>query len=504
MSSTGSASYASTVAPSIPEVATLIIGSSALSRADLANLQRVCRYMCEIATPLLWKNATAAGLLALIKSAIAFRYNGRVDSIFLDIEDVEDHNFRKFHLYGQYIETLEIYDQKFRHCYNLEGWHILGAELNNRGRPLIPNLNALRFLNISSSHGIEESKWIQIFAHPGLKEVSLTPNPPRPVGRIPFPVASLVLETLIRYCPGVGALHLAPNDDKFHPVTLNLSLFDASFFRAALAYQPSRPWYQAAQVLTQLQHLTISEGWLYPVSLRILGSLPELESLTIVPGPLNDFDYMFDINPTLPDGSFSNLTKLSMLGLEAWGVGAILEIQDLIRQLTTMRLEFYFDEPDRDSDEKYTEVQRIFEGLRGAPYLRELRIFFPFDPEEGERAANVYHVMEDMGPHSLLKDLRLDGIRIDKGYRRVHTIRNLSSIWPNVQSLSMPSQHASIRDLEDFATLPSLRHLTVKLNLKLPYLPAKPDFKAAPLKRLTSSGLVRLSTIYEDLYLSAR
>ncbi|CUA76191.1 hypothetical protein RSOLAG22IIIB_12105 [Rhizoctonia solani] len=214
---------------------------------------------------------------------------------------------------------------------------------------------------------------------------------------------------------------------------------------------------------------------------------------------------MFDMNPNLPDGSFSNLTKLSILGLEAWGVGTILEIQDLIRRLTAMKLEFYFDEPDRSSDENYSEVQRIFEGLRGAPYLRELRIFFPFDSEEGERPANVYHVMGDMGPHSLLEDVRLDGIRIDKEDRRIcHSIGDLSSIWPNVHTLSMPSQHASIRDLEDFATLPSLRHLTIKLNLKDPYLPAKPDFKAAPLKTLTSSGPVRLSTIYEDLYLSAR
>ncbi|CAE6364579.1 unnamed protein product [Rhizoctonia solani] len=505
MSSSGSTSYASTEALSIPEVATLIIGSGDLSRADLANLQRVCRYMCEIATPLLWKNATAAGLLALIKSAITFCYNGRADNIFLDAEDAGDQNFERFHLYGQYIENLEIYDQESYRCYSLDGWHILEAELRARGRPLIPNLSALRFLNTSSSHGIDESRWIQIFAHPGLKEVSLMPNPPTPAGRIPFPVASLILEALVRYCPDIQILQLAPNDDQHYPATLHRKLFNVPLFRAALECQPPRPWYQAAQVLTRLQHLTISEGWLYPNSFQTLGSFPELESLAIVPGPLEGFDYEPDTNLVLLSGSFSKLINLSILGLEDWTIGTILEIQGLIRQITTMKLEFSFNGPHGDLGDHYCGLEKIFKGLRGASFLQELHISFPFELEEEGRPAEVYSMMEEMGLHPLLTTISLDGIRIDKEQRRTcDAIRGLSPIWPNARTLSMPSQHASLRDLVDFARLPSLRYLTVRLNLKYPYIPANSGFKAAPLKVLMSSGPVRLSTTYKDLCLSAR
>ncbi|CAE6419048.1 unnamed protein product [Rhizoctonia solani] len=67
----------------------------------------------------------------------------------------------------------------------------------------------------------------------------------------------------------------------------------------------------------------------------------------------------------------------------------------------------------------------------------------------------------------------------------------------------MPSQSASIQELEDFATLPSLVHLTLNLDLKYPYFPEKPSFKRAPLKTLISSGPVRLSMDYDDILLCA-
>ncbi|CAE7223793.1 unnamed protein product [Rhizoctonia solani] len=109
-----------------------------------------------------------------------------------------------------------------------------------------------------------------------------------------------------------------------------------------------------------------------------------------------------------------------------------------------------------------------------------------------------------MGPHPSLEHVYLDGIRIHKAYRREYrSFRDLAVIWPNVRTLSMPSQHATLRELEDFATLPSLSHLTVKLNLRGSYFPGNPDFKTAPLRMLTSSGPVRLSPIYEDLSRSA-
>ncbi|CAE6482520.1 unnamed protein product [Rhizoctonia solani] len=108
-----------------------------------------------------------------------------------------------------------------------------------------------------------------------------------------------------------------------------------------------------------------------------------------------------------------------------------------------------------------------------------------------------------MGPHLSLEYVYINGIRIDR-CRRTCNIRKLASIWPNVRTLSMPSQSASIRELEEFAALPSLRHLTVNLDLKHPDLPTELDFECTTLETLTSSGPVRLSTVYKDLSLSAR
>ncbi|KAG8762326.1 hypothetical protein FRC11_009851 [Ceratobasidium sp. 423] len=402
------------------------------------------------------------------------------------------------------LASLEIYDQGSRHCYKVDGWHVLGIEKKAQGRPLLPNLKTLRFLNTSASHGMDESKWIQAFAPPGLKELSLTPNHPLPGGRIPFPVASVITKTLIRHCPSIQILRLAPNDDENHPANLDYDIFDLPLFRAALSYEPSQPWYQAVQALTQLRHLTISEGWFYPASLRIVGSLPEIESITVVPGKLDNFDYVFEMNRTLPDESFPNLAHLSTVGLEGWGVGSILGIQAMLRQITVLKLEFYFDDPEDGSDDQYWGMQILFQGLRNAPRLQELYISYSFVPDNGERPLRTYESIQEMGPHPELECIHLRGIRLDKVSRREYPgICQLASIWPNVRTLSMPSQSASIRELEDFATFLNLTHLTVNLDLKSPYRPEKPELGALPLKTLTSSGPVRLSTDYREISLSA-
>ncbi|KEP49932.1 hypothetical protein V565_090140 [Rhizoctonia solani 123E] len=455
--------------------------------------------MLGIGTPLLWRNATAESLLGLIDCAyLCWGPNDALFFITFDAYTADNETFKRFHSYAPYVQNLEIYDGKYGCCYTVEGWNVLLNEIEVQGRPLLPNLKSLRFLDISPSHGFNELRWISVFATPGVKEVSLVPSQPSPSGQIPFSVGSTILEALVDLCPNIQTLDLSTSDSCYP------ARFSDARFRMALAHRPTRPWYQELRRLTQLRHLTISEGWLYPDCFQILGCLPELESLAIIPGQLDEFDYAFEMNPVLPNGSFDRLTNLSILGLESYGIEAILEVKDIFRQITTMKLEFYFDEPEGYADGKYLGIQGIFKGLRNASYLRELHISFPFQPEEGERPANAYHVMEDMGLHPFLESVHLDGIRIDKGYRRAcHAIRDLAAIWPNVHTLSMPSQHASIRDLEDFATLPSLRHLTVKLDLKYPYLPTKPEFKIAPLKSLTSSGPVRLSATYKHLSLSA-
>ncbi|CAE6460010.1 unnamed protein product [Rhizoctonia solani] len=499
MCSTRIALCAATRALTIPEVATLIFSSGSLSRSDLANLCQVSHYMSEIGTPLLWKNAAAEDLLGLLGSAdFYWRRNGNLDSIVLDAYTVDHETFEKFHSYAPYVQALEIYDENSARCYTVEGWNILRAEMEARGRPLLPNLKVLRFLNTSPSLELVEVEWITTFATDGLEEVHIVPNERSPLGQIPFPIASTILKIIVNRCSGVQIITLPANDDAYPDSTGNTRSL------AELPHQPTRPWYQELQCLTQLRNLTISEGWLYPVSFQILGSLPKLKSLTIVPGPLDNFDYMFEMNPTLLDGSFPSLIKLSIIGLEDWGVGAILELQGMLRQVTMMKLDFYFDGLEGDTNSEYCGVERIFKGIRNAPCLRELHVCFPFWEREGERPANVYDSMENMGPHPSLEFIYLDGIRINKEFRRTcHSIRELAPIWPNLINLSMSSQQASIRELKDFATLPSLVHLTVKLNLKYPYLPEESGLNGAPLKLLTSSGPVRLSTVYKDLMLSA-
>ncbi|KAH7333812.1 hypothetical protein B0J17DRAFT_631377 [Rhizoctonia solani] len=147
------------------------------------------------------------------------------------------------------------------------------------------------------------------------------------------------------------------------------------------------------------------------------------------------------------------------------------------------------------------ELAKLFEGLHNVLCLQELHVRFLFQPEEGGRPVNLYNSIEKTGPDASLECIHIDGMRIGKEFR--HSLPRLASIWPNVRTLSMPSQHASLKGLEHSGTLPSFRHLIVKLNLACPYPLTKPGFERAPLETLTSSGPVRLSTVYKDLSLSA-
>ncbi|CAE7223799.1 unnamed protein product [Rhizoctonia solani] len=494
MDSTGFALCATVKALVIPEIATLIFSSGSLSQADLASLCRVSQYMSKIATQLLWRNVTAEGLLSLIKSTEYYRYKSDSPAFFhLDSYTSDQDNFKMFHFYAQYVETLEVYDRSGR-CYRVEDWYLLRREIRARNSPLLPNLKALRFASTSTSLGLKEMKWISVFATPRLEEISLAPTIYSHVWPILFPIASTILKTIFEFCPGIQTLALATADDDLDAEELT------KVEGRALAHRPPRPWYQELKRLTKLRHLTVSEGWLYPASLQELGSLPELESLTIVPGSLDNFNHKTDIETGLPNGAFTCLTKLSLLGLDGLGFNAVLSITGLSRKITIMKLELYF-----DSLEPEEEFEELFDGLRHASCLRELHIRHPFQPEKGDKPINIYSSMENMGLHPSLEHVYLDGIRIKKRYRRdSRPFRRLAVIWPNVQTLWMPSQHASLQELKDFARLTSLSHLTVKLNLGDPRLPAELKFKSAPLETLTSSGPVRLSTTYKDLSLSAR
>ncbi|CUA76190.1 Clustered mitochondria protein homolog [Rhizoctonia solani] len=505
MDSTQAIPSATARALGIPEIVAFIVGNNNLPRDDLASLSQVCYYMFDVATPFLWKNATPEGLLWLIKSTeIDYRRNGRVHTIRLDAHMEEPNPFEDFHKYAQHVKTLEIYDRNCRPCYTVEGWDILRAE-RERNRPLLPNLRAVRFFNTSQSHGTDEFNWLIAFAHPGLEEVSLIPNPLLPAGRIPFPVSSLILATLVKMSPRIQVLELASNDDIFYPDNLSSARFDEPSFNGALRYRyPGSPtWYQSLPTLSHLRHLTLSDGWFHPNGLESIGRLAELESLTVVPGSLEGFEFKVDINSTVPECAFPGLINLSLIGFEVLRIGPVLTIAGMLRRLVTIKLEFYFDP--HDVNDRYIELENIFKALRNAPHLQKLRVDCTFEPKAGERPANVRSAMEQMGLHPALENIYLSGIRIDKHWRRSRflCIRDLGPIWPNVRILSMPHQSASISELEDFATLPSLTHLTLNLDLKHPYIPAKPNFKRAPLKVLTSSGPVRLSTDYEDISLCA-
>ncbi|CAE6436309.1 unnamed protein product [Rhizoctonia solani] len=454
--------------------------------------------MFHIATPLLWRNTTAGALIGLLDFEGVFGriQDGSIETVneFLGYKLIGP--LGRFDIYARHAEVLEIYNEDL----DWSDWHALRREADTRSSPLLPKLKAMRFMeNTSPQHGMTELKWIRAFAAPGMEELSLTPDDSSTDPGIPYSFASVILRELSSRSPKIQVLRFPAND----MITTSSNMITMKGM-LTLQHQAAEPWYSHLQCMPNIRDLTVSDGWLYPPCLGAIGNLPNLTSLSLIPGSYEDCDHDWDIDPEsiqLSTDTFPVLSHLSIDHLPALTIGKILGLKPMLRGITTLELEFELNDIDPWMEELETAMSRLFEGLRNLPYLQRLGI--GVHPSlEVEWPVDISEYLSSMGEHASLKCVRLRGMCMDPEWC-IHKL-NLGTIWQNVEVLIMPTQPASIRELSLFATMPRLKLLVAELNLERPYLPESPNPRHYQKIVLRSTKEICLSEDFESLVLLAR
>lgn len=401
-----------------------------------------------------------------------------------EVTDVTD-RFQRFNFYAPYVKTLEIHPDDELVC-SVKGWSVLTDELQARGRPLLPNLEALRFLSseIFVPRAPSAVVWIATFATDTLRVLSMRLCYPDASMRLSSGI-SMFLEVLAKRSPHVQALSFYPSK--------NCNQFDISTSTFL------DPWYTRLGLFQSLRSLSFSSAALSLPCFLALGQLPCLASLEFFPGYFARYTLAADLddNVNLPESSFSALRQLSLIHVSPRGMAKALSIRPLVQHITTLKakiLFYWYDNTIHRHDNWVT--SQFFARLDNVPCLSNLQIEFEFSVS-GSR------VGLDMGEHivpDILARLLLNMVKLSNVYLRTGPLgMDLGTVLSNVTRLELPAQYASLQELSYFAFMPNLRHLEVTLNLATTYSPGLADIQIflslqAPLSVLWGTGLSEIST----------
>ncbi|KAB5588298.1 hypothetical protein CTheo_8262 [Ceratobasidium theobromae] len=486
-------------------------------QSSCARLSRVCRRAFRLLVSLVWKHVDGAqNLLILIKFVVPIydAKSGSLVSIDFDSQIARSRSsadsFERFDLYAPYVKTLDIYGRS-SHFYflNRDNIPILRRMLKRRGsRALLPNLHSFDLTSDQRrhSHGdlkLDRMYWIKLLGSDKIETVMLrSDGPPNYDFLIGYGQASSIVRYLAKHCPNVQTLSLYPRED-IASSPRNLSLF-------------INPWYIGIQELNKLKSLLLSDGWLSDQPILGLGNLPELTSLEFEPGDLYtkwpENTSSVELNEFLSPTAFPKLDTLK-LDIKLTYQIFVLGLQKMVKHVENLNLYtgLFMDavEPEdleainSDFEESKDLLQHklvpLFANMPNLKHL-ELTMWSPHSHID-ETLSVEFPGFLDAVILPQLEFVAFDGLHF--GSRTLE--RNLASVWPQLTTLLLPDQDASLQELAGFATLPNLFNLMVRLKITTKY-PFKPISRTeyAPLERIDCCKGTEISSEPEVLNHTAR
>ncbi|KAG9080177.1 hypothetical protein FS749_008104 [Ceratobasidium sp. UAMH 11750] len=439
---------------SIPELASLVSSFSATQ--DCARLLRTCKLLYEVALPYVWEHVDGAlHLLGLLESV----YVGSEEyldepytEIALSNNFYRSNPFLRFNVYAPHVKSLDVYGRN-RKLFKVKGWTVLISHA--RRRVLLPNLHTIILQpGFDDSYGPDQAMWIGAFASPSLVNLLITPSNPFAVPTVSYAAASFVLKHVTAHCPALQRLGLFPSKE--------MGGFGEEGESSFLAFLFEEPFYQYVAGVTGLRHLSGTLAWFEDTSLKIIGRLPHLETISIYsgfdePGAHGELE--------MADDFFPALRRLEVFHLDPWDIERVIGRKPLLKNLTTFCLEMDMNRIDGDEeapDQLDWLINDVFPCLANAPHLADLAI--KVDPRE-ESESKVYEIGESVLAILSglpLVSLLLDNIVLSDEYMNVDP----AATWPSLTRLQMPAHTASLAWLCRFATLPCLQHLELELDLE--------------------------------------
>ncbi|KAG9096931.1 hypothetical protein FRC06_008182 [Ceratobasidium sp. 370] len=355
----------------------------------------------------------------------------------------------RLQLYASSVRTLKIHSKAVGSYFSFN-WPALALHLQSQ--TLLPNLELLDFTNSLGGFASNYRFWVKVFACDSLIEIRVVPRRIMITLMVTGSDVELeeMVEVLVQKSPGIQKL------------TALFPTFGSSNHDESKNGSPDPPTrtelpFQSLKSLSWLRDLSCNSA-LLTASLTVLGSLSQLQSLTVWSGGNKCAS---PESEPLPDASFPNLTQLTLHlkeSIDSIEVETLMHMIPVLRQLT--RLEFFMEMYDTITNENSWVQSRFLPSLKGLQYLQDLHI--NFNPE-GDRHRIILHggrKLMDSITSLPLETVCLD--QVDLGYPVPYGIK---TGWRQVTHLSIPFQRVHTQELPAFARLPNLQHLTLTLVL---------------------------------------
>ncbi|KAF8597489.1 hypothetical protein BDV93DRAFT_527371, partial [Ceratobasidium sp. AG-I] len=313
----------------IPELISTIAGF--LNISDLVPLMRVSRHFFRIAGPLIWRDVPDIEVLMRLVPGAMQKGIQKLRRFSLDyfgwiitLPDTPD--FTRFNIYAPWVQRLEVFKRltAYTFRYSRRLIEIIAKQ------PLLPNLHALSLHTEVKIASEDYESLIELFVCPSLTEIRHTSDDYVELYLRPSS-AHLLMQKISDVCPGLQKLEFFPDTEKF-----------SKGVYSELVSSPNAAFPRCLAGLSSLQSFSSTVVILEPGVLQVLGSLPLLESLSILdynsegprPPPLDEH---FQV----PDTWFSALRSLQIHDLNPRDISAIWAQPPLVQNLLSIIIRCY-------------------------------------------------------------------------------------------------------------------------------------------------------------------
>ncbi|KAG8773597.1 hypothetical protein FRC12_002446 [Ceratobasidium sp. 428] len=460
----------------LPELLDLVSGL--LDTSDWLALMRTCRPMFPVIASRVWREIEAQVIMDLIvetsrtdvtSSDDSNHVVGRVRGLCIDIQAdpvVFQLNLQaepafgltRFDIYAPFVRQLRVYGRTARY---FKGERRRICTRRAEEGMLLPSVTSVTLLTSDLDTDSAAVFWLDLFLMPSLRELNVKPATKTSTAWVSYSVASKILGQLTTTCSDIERLEFYPKEITrdggergVYDVASRLALFSPRDFCSC----------------TQLRRVTSSISILSDGGLSALSGLPRLYYLSLH----GCGEQLKSLQLSAPDGSFSSLTHLSLLDMNAVTLAAIMGVKPLSRGLTSLRIGQIFEGSIRHHNELCgQQLDQTFPCLlEHTTHLKSLSYDVTHTSSKLYHGQFFVYTIEPLPflqlmSRSPLQQVSLLGLRFNW---RCEWFKLIPMAFPRVTSFRMPHQNINSAGLPWLVELPYLRHLVLsEVSLSLPF-----------------------------------
>ncbi|KAF8604316.1 hypothetical protein BDV93DRAFT_522438 [Ceratobasidium sp. AG-I] len=424
----------------VPDVLHLIC--DLLELPDWMALMLTCKSTFATAASHVWANLDGVkDLTDLLVKALHPEYNNSSQAD-TSLEVALD--FTRFDIYAPLVRHLRVYGRTSRY---LRGEHRRRCTLRSQQSALFPRLESVTLITSDLCYDSDALNWIEMLAAPTLAELRIIPIETRDATAfVSYLATASIAKTISERCPQIKRIELYPiniadrNDDEGSDMLWK------------------DPLQQSFGSLVHLREVTSSIIFVNKGGLTTLGSLPELQRLSI--DGCKEHLQVYELSA--PESSFPALTHLSLIEVNKNSIFALLAVRPLIRRLNSLLIRQCFENLSnsyrRCWHSHFWLANTLPLVLQRVPTLKRLSY------DAGQTIQHEAHNLDLAPLLQAMSELSLEYLSISNLFFMDDFLKGIPLACPTLVNLRMPDQFVSNSDLRWFAQMPNLKRLALRFS----------------------------------------